>query len=229
MRNLITAFAVLAAVTIPASVLAQDAAAPAADAPAAEAPAAGSPAPADNGLSMGAPEEGGVGSTYVAEEFGAWALRCVRSGNEADPCQLYQLLKDDQGTPVAEMAIFTVADGGEAVGGANVITPLETLLTANLRMAVDSGNAKVYPFAFCNVKGCYSRLGFTEEDLASFRKGAVANIAIVPAAAPKEQVVLKASLSGFTAGWTALVEANAAATKAAQAAQAAGAEAPKSE
>lgn len=159
-------------------------------------------------LPMGVSE---VGTVYVAESFSDWDLRCVRTEDGKDPCQLYQLLNDVNGNSVAEITLFTVSGSGQAVGGATVITPLETLLTANLRLAVDAGNAKVYPYSFCSRKGCHARLGFTEEDIAAFRKGATATIAIVPAAAPDERVDLTVSLTGFTAGWNALVEANKAA------------------
>jgi len=72
-------------------------------------------------------------------------------------------------------------------------------------MAVDSGEVRVYPFAFCRQIGCFSRLGLTAEDIAGFRAGVVANVIIVPAAAPDQTVNLRASLSGFTAAWNAIV------------------------
>lgn len=172
-----------------------------------EAPAA-SP---DAGLSLGTVDgEPAVGETYVREEFQLWQLRCVRSEGDADPCQLYQLLRDQNDNPVAEFNIFPLPAGGQAAAGANVITPLETLLTANLRMAVDGGQPKVYPYAFCSNIGCFARIGLTEDEVGLFRAGASAQIVIVPAAAPDETVDLTLSLSGFTAGYNALVAASAA-------------------
>jgi len=210
MNSLIKTCAVICALSWSAMAMAQDAAAPQADTSddtQVEGTATAEES-AQDGLSMGTSD---VGSIYVAETFADWKLRCVRSEDGKDPCQLYQLLLDGNGNAVSEISIFTVAGEGPAVGGATIITPLETLLTANLRMAVDSGNSKVYPFAYCSRKGCHARLGFAEADLAAFRKGAVATIAIVPAAAPSERVDLTLSLSGFTAGWNALVAANEAA------------------
>ncbi len=160
-------------------------------------------------LPLGTPVDGdGIGQTYVKESFSDWDLRCIRTESGKDPCQLYQLLRDGSDNPVAEMTIFTVAGSGEAVAGANIITPLETLLTANLRMAVDRGPAKAYPFAFCRQVGCFVRLGLTADEISQFQKGVAANVVIVPAAAPDQTVALSASLSGFTAGWKALVDAN---------------------
>lgn len=173
-------------------------------APTEEAPAADSD---PNGLSLGQVEgEPQVGQTYIREEYGDWELRCVRSEGEAasDPCQLYQLLRDGDGNSVAEFNVFPLPDGGQAAAGANVITPLETLLTANLRLGIDGGQSKVYPYSFCSRIGCFARIGLTSAELDLFRKGASAQVTIVPAASPDETVELTLSLSGFTAGYNAL-------------------------
>ena len=160
-------------------------------------------------LSTGTPESAqGVGQTYVEASYGDWEMRCIKTENGNDPCQLYQLLVDGNDNSVAEINLFVVNGNPDIVAGATIVTPLETLLTANLRMAVDAGEARVYPFSFCRTIGCFSRIGLTEGEVASFRKGASARVVIVPAAAPDQTVELKASLSGFTAGWNALVEAS---------------------
>ena len=163
-------------------------------------------------LSMGQPVEPGepvIGETYVDGTFGDWELRCVRTEDGADPCQLYQLLADDQGNSVAEISLFNLPEGGQAEAGATIITPLETLLTEQLQLSVDGGTARVYPFSFCSQLGCFARVGFTEEEVAQFRAGVQGILSIVPAAAPDQTVNLTVSLSGFTAGYAAVVEANA--------------------
>lgn len=162
------------------------------------------------GLSMGE-EASQVGQTYMREEHGDWEIRCVRTETGADPCQLYQLLDDEGGNNVAEVSIFPLPEGNQAVAGATIITPLETLLTAQVALRVDSGEVKRYPFTFCSTVGCFSRMGFTAEDLASLRRGANATLQIRPAAAPDQTVDLTVSLSGFTAGFDAVAAANEAA------------------
>lgn len=165
-----------------------------------------------SGLSMGTvdADTAGVGQTYVAETFNDWEMRCVRTESGDDPCQLYQLLRDGEGNSVAEFSLFNLPEGsGQAVGGATVVTPLETLLTAQLRLAVDGGETRRYPYSFCSQIGCFARLGFTQGEIDNFKRGAKATVTLVPAAAPDETVVLDVSLSGFTAGWDAVVEANA--------------------
>lgn len=159
------------------------------------------------GLSTGTPE---VGSTYIDAEFGDWEMRCVTAPEgQPDPCQLYQLLRDREGNAVAEFNLFDVPNEGELVAGATIVTPLDTLLTGQLRMAVDSAQPRVYPFSFCQPVGCFVRLGLTEADLAAFRAGNVATVAIVPLPAPDQVVALGLSLSGFTAGFDALEAYNA--------------------
>jgi invasion protein IalB len=199
--------AICALLAVPAAALAQDQAAEP------EAPAADGNDPAATGLSMGNTEgEGGepqAGQPYVAEEHGAWQLRCVKSDDGKDPCQLYQLLSDAEGNSVAEFSIFNLPAGQQAAAGATVITPLETLLTAELRLQVDAGQARRYPYSFCSQIGCFARVGFTQGEVDAFKAGSAVTVAIVPAAAPDETVALTMSLSGFTAGWDALVAANA--------------------
>ncbi|MBA3908778.1 MAG: invasion associated locus B family protein [Rhodobacter sp.] len=191
-----------------------------------EAPATEEAAPADaataEGLSMGAELGTGdqVGDTYTAATFEAWEQRCVRTEGGIDPCQLYMLLKDKDGNSVAEFTIFGLPKGteGPAVAGATFIAPLETLLTAGMTLQIDAAKPKAYPFTFCTQIGCVARLGFTDEDVAQMKKGATATIVIVPFVAPDEQVVLQASLKGFTAGIAAVDAANDAADAAAVAA-----------
>jgi len=169
-------------------------------------------APAD-GVTIGVPDgipdqaTAEMGKVYLAASFDAWQQRCVKKPDGADPCQLYQMLKDDTGNPVSEISFFTLPDGAKAVMGATVLAPLETLLTANLRIGVDAGTPKVYPFSYCNVNGCVAKVGFTAEDVAALEAGTEAVMTVVPAAAPDKIVTVKVALKGFTAGHKALVEA----------------------
>lgn len=169
-------------------------------APATEAPAVDAPAPAQPAAAAD-----GVGSVYVKSTHDSWELRCVKAGEgNADPCQIYQLLKDPQGNSVAEVGIFPLPAGGDATAGATIITPLETLLTENVVLQVDAEKARVYPFSWCDRGGCVARVGFTAEDIASLKKGNKMTLNIVPIAKPDQKVTLDISLKGFTAGYDAL-------------------------
>lgn len=198
-RPLTLILALVAATPSPA----QEAAAPATSDTGTAAPATEAPATAD------APANG-VGEPYVQETFDAWQLRCIRTEDGSDPCQLYQLLKDKAtDKPISEISLVALPEGGEAVAGATIITPLETLLTQQLNIAVDGGDTKRYPFTFCTEVGCVARVGFTKDDIAGFKKGKVAVLSVVPVADPTRTVDVEISLSGFTAGFEAVTKANA--------------------
>ncbi|MEM7709728.1 MAG: invasion associated locus B family protein [Pseudomonadota bacterium] len=210
-----TAAAILLTAVLALPATAQDATTetPEVEAPAAEgdAPAAGTEAPAGapgGDLAVGAPTQQGP-QIYVREEHGAWEVRCLRAPQgQEDPCQLYQRLSDAQGQPTADINFFDVPDGNDIVAGATLLTPLQTLLTAQVRLSVDGAEPRTYPYSFCDESGCYSRMGFTAEDVAAFRRGATAQVVIIPAVAPDQPAELNMSLSGFTAGLSAVEVAN---------------------
>ncbi len=216
MFNRILPLSIAALLTLTGPVLAQDTTTQATD-PAATtteaAPAVGTStapqAPAD--LNMGTPlgPDGQplpqVGEPYIKETFDDWGTRCLKAPEgQADPCQLYQLLKDKDGNNVAEFSIFPLAPGGQAVAGATIVAPLETLLTASLTIAVDGSAPRRYPFTFCNRAGCVARVGFTAEEVNQFKRGATATMSITPVAAPDTPVELNIGLKGFTSGFGSL-------------------------
>lgn len=157
--------------------------------------------PAEAEAPLSESSEPAAGDTYVAGNFSDWELRCLRLEDGRDRCQMYQLLLDATGQAVAEVNLFAIPPGSPAEAGATVITPLETLLTADLRLVVDEGEARRYPYSFCSTEGCVARLGFTPEEVVIFKRGAKATITIVPALAPDKTVDLTMSLSGFTASY----------------------------
>lgn len=160
------------------------------------------------GLDLGEPDGAGTQGaaepeTYVRETYQDWSLQCLDVPEEQgeDICQIYQLLEDQQGASVAEVSIFKLENGGPAVAGGTFVVPLETLLGEKLSVSVDGGQARRYDYSFCAQVGCYARVGFTAEDVARFKAGAVARVTLVPALAPDQTVELEMSLSGFTAAF----------------------------
>lgn len=141
--------------------------------------------------------------TYTQDGFDDWVLRCLEVPEGTDVCQMYQLLKDEAGSSVAEVNIFKIKDGGQAVAGGTFIVPLETLLPQKLTITVDGGGARRYDYSFCSQIGCYARVGLTNEDINRFKAGAVAQVSIVPAIAPDKKVTVEMSLKGFTAAYKA--------------------------
>ncbi|SFK62143.1 invasion associated locus B family protein [Shimia haliotis] len=163
----------------------------------------------DGSLAMGekveaVPQAAPTGTTadVSSELHGDWDLQCAKEGVEPRPCRMYQLMNDQNGSPISEITLFKLpAQDGNAVAGATIIVPLETLLPAQLTIAIDGENAQRYPFAFCNQVGCIARLGLTGEDVDNLKSGSAASIVIVPAAAPDQVVNVTMSLKGFTSAF----------------------------
>lgn len=201
MLNRLTAFCLTLALAFGGPALAQDDSAADGDTETSETAPSGTP-----DLDLGEPVGEGpqVSQPYIRETFGDWSMRCIRAPEgQADPCELYQLLRDADGNEVAEFSIVPIEGAGEVVAGATIVAPLETLLTRPLVISVDGGNARQYQYRFCNRAGCVAQVGFTADMLEQFKRGAEAQLVLVPAAAPDQQVALSLSLSGFTAGFEA--------------------------
>ncbi|WP_417258789.1 invasion associated locus B family protein [Celeribacter sp.] len=207
----IAGLAALLAGTALAPTFAQDATSEAATTEDA-APAAPADAAAPAATEDAAVEDSNIGKTYTAETHGDWEIRCVKMPEgQKDPCTMYQLLIDDQGNQVSEITLFQLPEGQQAVAGGTMVAPLETALQPGIGLAVDSGQGKRYPFAFCNQIGCFSRVGFTAEEVAAFKAGAKVKVTLVPIAAPEGKMVeVTASLKGFTAAYDAVARINAA-------------------
>ena len=194
MLNSLKLFVAAALVAVASPLIAQDTATPELAAPSSQEFDLGTP------VDDTAPRPG---EPYVREVFGDWALRCLVAEVGEDPCQMYQLLLDPSENPVAEISIVPLADGGPAVAGVVVVVPLETLLTEQLTLSIDGGEARRYAFNFCNRAGCVARFGLTDEQVALLKRGASGVLTIVPAAVPDQQINLTMSLIGFTAGFDA--------------------------
>lgn len=182
------------------------AAAPAEAAPA-EAPAEAAPAaaPAEGTAQNGRPAipgsaaEAQVGQTYLSATHGDWSLRCVKTAENRDPCELYQLLKDDQGGAVAEASVVPVQGNVQAI--ITFVAPLETDLQYGLHLQVDTNKELAYPFMVCAQIGCISRVGLNETEIGTLKRGKTGTVTLRPFGAPEDQLVkLNVSLAGFTAG-----------------------------
>ena len=190
---------ILALLLSPTALVAQDNAA-ASDSEAAEEPAAEAEAePAADPAPEAAPADQQPVDITVTEH-GDWELRCEGPEN----CFMYQLTRDADLNPVAEISIVNLPAGGDAVAGVTVVTPLGTLLSEGVLMQVDSGRARKYEFGWCTRAGCFSRFGLTADDLANMRAGNVAKLRIVAVTTPDRPVVLDVSLKGFTAAFNEL-------------------------
>lgn len=145
---------------------------------------------------------------YVKNTYGDWTLRCLKVKSGTEPCELYQLLKDDKGNAVSEITMIALPAGKQAVAGATLIVPLETLLPKQLSIAIDDKEAKHYPFTFCAAVGCFARVGFTAEEVDQLKAGKKATVSVVPVAAPDKTVSVNISLKGFSDAFAAIEAEN---------------------
>ncbi|MBF9029700.1 invasion associated locus B family protein [Rhodobacterales bacterium HKCCE3408] len=170
------------------------------------------PALAQEDLAIGVPEGTGAApgaddGSFVAATHDDWEVRCVDVPDmEADFCQMYQLLTDSSGNPVAEVNFTDLPDAGEVVAGATIVTPLDTLLTVPLRIQIGTREPLLYPYRFCQPIGCFVRIGLTQDNLDAYRAGAEATVTLVPFQAPDQTVELMMSLAGFTAAFDDVAE-----------------------
>ena len=157
-----------------------------------------------SGLSLGKPLETlrEPGEIYLAGNKGDWNVRCI-TGNpgKADRCEIQQLLFINENTPIADISIFKLPAGEIAVAAANVMVPLETLLTKKFRIAFSEESKKEFPYSFCNKNGCLVRMGLLEEDIEAMKKGASSEISITHISKPDSAINLSLSLDGFTAAF----------------------------
>lgn len=146
------------------------------------------------------------GQVYETEVFKDWKILCVFTGREEDPCHMYQLIRDASGHPTAEIAIQRVFDQEGIAGAAMVLTPLETLLTANLRFEYDKNTSSMYPFSWCHKRGCNVRIALTDDDVLSMKTGRSGKIILETISNPGNPLELPVSYQGFTAAFGSLQE-----------------------
>lgn len=155
------------------------------------------------------------GEPYVAEIFRDWQIRCIRSDNDdvPDRCEMFQLLEEENGNPVAEFRIAAaLVEDGETVANATILTPLDTLLSPGLQVRVDDAEPAVVPFAFCRPIGCFVQLSLTADNIAQFENGADTQVVLFALVRDEigqmggSPVPTTASLRGFTAAFASLEE-----------------------
>lgn len=157
-----------------------------------------------SGLSLGKPLETirEPGEIYLAGNKGDWNVRCVTANpGEIDKCEIQQLLFLNENSPIADISIFKLPDGERAVAAANVMVPLETLLTKKFRFAFSEEAVKEFPYSFCNQNGCLVRMGLLEEDIEAMKKGSSSELSITHISSPEASINLSLSLNGFTAAF----------------------------
>ena len=153
-------------------------------------------------LSLGDPlKPPRIGEPYIVDKIGDWSLECMRNQDGFETCEMVQLLLNKQKQPMSEISLFRLSNNQGIAAGANIIVPLETLLTVPLTISFDENNIKQYPYSFCNAIGCIVRIGLRENEINILKRGAQANISVVHISQPNRPITFGLSLIGFTAAF----------------------------
>lgn len=140
---------------------------------------------------------------FEAAVHNDWSIMCERTDAvEATNCEMYQLLRDASGSPIAEISVVALPFGAEFAAGATITTPLETFLPTGMGWHIGSAeDMRVEPFRVCTVVGCIVRMGLNVEDIDAMKAGAQATITIAPFVQIEQPIEIAVSLSGFTAAY----------------------------
>jgi len=142
----------------------------------------------------------------VAATFRDWQVLCntVDAAGTQD-CEMYQLLHDSTGSPIAEISIVALPLGAEFAAGATVTTPLETFLPMGMGWYIGErpadGQVRAEGFRVCTVVGCIVRMGLSADEIDAMKSGSDATIMIAPFVAIDQPVEITVSLAGFTAAY----------------------------
>jgi invasion protein IalB len=151
-------------------------------------------------------KDSAAGQYYLADTYQDWQKLCLATEQGEHPCHMYQLINDENGHPTAEFALFKLNVEEGIAAAATILTPLETLLPAGLAYTIDDEDLVEYPFSWCDERGCYVRIAFTDDDVFSMKKGQKGQFRIESISAPGKPILLTVSFSGFTAAFGSLDE-----------------------
>ncbi|KPQ07541.1 MAG: Invasion protein B, involved in pathogenesis [Rhodobacteraceae bacterium HLUCCA12] len=142
-----------------------------------------------------------AGEPYLAETYDDWEILCTQFEDaDEEVCEMYQLLLDEEESPIAEISIAALPPDSEVAAGATITTPLETFLPAGVGWSIgDDDNMRVEGFRMCAAIGCIARVGFNQDEIDEMKAGSHANITIAPFVAIDQPIDIRVSLIGFTA------------------------------
>lgn len=153
------------------------------------------PAPADAATQQPAAPE------VTRRAVGDWTVVCEISGS---PCAMEQVGKTAAGEEAVVMQVEklpkpTTVEGRRVVAVANILTPRNAFLQPGVRLRIDGGEARVYPYYACQNNGCIAQVALDETALTGLRRGArlAITIAVFQPNGPASGDVF-VSLSGFT-------------------------------
>ena len=138
------------------------------------------------------------------DTFTDWEKLCLKLKNGSDACHMYQLIKDADGHPTGAMTLHRTEQEEGISAAATILTPLETFLPSGLLFSIDGATPSEFPFSWCDTRGCFVNVAFTDDDIFSMKHGRKGAITIESITAPGKPIRLPVSFSGFTAAFGSL-------------------------
>jgi invasion protein IalB len=132
-------------------------------------------------------------------QFQDWVLRCGRSQQGPEVCEMQQLRTDDEGRTVMAVAIGTAPGRSEV--GLLIMLPLGILLPAGVTLQVDGGAEVPLQVDWCERQGCRIEMAVEAALLNRLKAGREAKVffeAFDPEG-QQQRLGIPISLLGFTA------------------------------
>lgn len=134
------------------------------------------------------------------QKFKAWTGEC-QTVQKQKFCAISQVVNNAKKKPMLHISVQKEKGVPDPI--MVIMAPNGVELRAGIGFSIDKEKIGKFPYAVCNPVGCRSIFPITKELLAKMKKGSKMQFRMLPFGANKE-VVLKASLSGFTSALNAL-------------------------
>ncbi|ARE38401.1 Invasion associated family protein [Rhodovulum sp. P5] len=170
--------------------------------------ALGGPALAQETDAAPAEDQQPKAEAYIKDTFQKWQVFCVKFPEGREDCNMRQVIVDDNGGPVSSAELIPLPADAPSAALVEIGTPLNTLLSEDLRLAIDTADPKRYRFNFCTTRGCFARFPLEASEIRAMKAGREAKISIVILTGENKvsQVTIPLSLSGFTAAYDLVSE-----------------------
>lgn len=159
--------------------------------------------PAEAVLAQQTSDTGSQANTAVTtEQHKDWAISCQNQNDVLENCRMFQrLVLEESNRVVLQMLVLPSRDKTDSQ--AVLVLPLGLYLPAGVKLVIDNGAPLDLVYDRCFSQGCTARAPLSSALLNSMKRGNVAQVVIREAA--ERDLILKVSLSGFTAAHKALM------------------------
>ena len=131
----------------------------------------------------------------LSATHGDWEIRCIEGTRN---CLMVQVVNNGEGEPLVRVVVEKMPSGAEAEAIMRFTTPEGVLLPRGLGLRVDGGQQVAAPFVTCAQGQCVAQASLRNQEITMFKRGAAAELTLVPFRQPDTPVTGRMSLMGFT-------------------------------